>query len=355
MATQIIPRDYQYLSAYLDGQLNGKDRQSLEARLAQEPNLRDELNEMRRMHAVLRSLPRSRAPRNFTLTPEMAGQRQQKPARLYPVMGFTAALASLLFVLIVLGDFLGYIPTNSGGIESAVVQESAPLAFAPTEGVEEGDAQMRSVAPLEESAAPLETEPLTTDEGLFLAPAVEDELSSQMALPESITPTEEVMASSVEVEAIATEQPSGMGAGIYTDTLEMPLGVFALPPDVTSTPTPMPTETPVATPIPLSTATNTPTPVPTETPSVYLKELLVEQPTLTPTMEILAMAEEDSAGESSGDMLRDAAGENGEFLPEEEAPLRAFSIHPVLVIQIGLLVLAMITGAAFLFLRFKEE
>jgi hypothetical protein len=73
MMKKITPRDWENLSAYLDGQLAVKERQKLEGRLAADQDLQVALEGMRRTRSVLRSQPHMRAPRNFTLSPEMAG------------------------------------------------------------------------------------------------------------------------------------------------------------------------------------------------------------------------------------------------------------------------------------------
>ncbi len=75
MTTQITPRDWETLSAYLDDQLSAPERHELENRLGKNPELSQGLEELRSTRMILRSLPKLRAPRNFTLTPSMAGQR----------------------------------------------------------------------------------------------------------------------------------------------------------------------------------------------------------------------------------------------------------------------------------------
>ena len=368
MATRISPRDYQYLSAYLDGQLNGRDLQRLETRLAQELDLREELNDLRRMRTVLRSLPRSRAPRNFTLTPEMAGQRQRKPVRLYPVMGFASALASLLFVLMVLGDFLGFIPVNPGGNNPALVQEAAPVAFAPPEPMLEDGAQMKSAESMDEAGAALEAETSLTDEALLQTPVEDEVLTLLMEAPESSTPTEEAV-ELLRKSPAETEQPLGVGGATFTETpvevaaatqtSEAPYSILGFyvttTPTATCTPTPMPTETPVWTPVPPATATSTPTPMPTETTSAAMKVLVEEPPLLTPTSEVLALAEEFNAAEPNAEIPLEVSRETGELAPDEQASQNADPIRPVQMIQIGLLALAVITGCAFLILRFKAQ
>ena len=66
------------------------------------------------------------------------------------------------------------------------------------------------------------------------------------------------------------------------------------------------------------------------------------------------MVDEQDAGESATEMQSDAARDVGELLAEEQASQPAAPIRTVLIMQIGLLVLALLTGAAFLILRFKE-
>src|SRR5512140_1508794 len=90
-------RDVELLSAYLDGRLSPSDSVRLEARLTSDRSLRATLDELRETRGLLRSLPQRRAPRNFRLTPKMAGLRPPEP-RAYPVFRLATALATFLFV-----------------------------------------------------------------------------------------------------------------------------------------------------------------------------------------------------------------------------------------------------------------
>ena len=90
-------RDVELLSAYLDGRLNPSESARLEARLSSEPNLKATLEDLRQTRGVLRRLPQRRAPRDFRLTPKMAGIRPPEP-RAYPVFRFATALTAFLFV-----------------------------------------------------------------------------------------------------------------------------------------------------------------------------------------------------------------------------------------------------------------
>lgn len=71
---RIPPEDLLALSAYLDGALPPPERITLEQRLAVEPTLQAELESLRETVALLKSLPRLKAPRDFSLTPAMLGQ-----------------------------------------------------------------------------------------------------------------------------------------------------------------------------------------------------------------------------------------------------------------------------------------
>ena len=155
MKKQISSRDWETLSAYLDGQLRPRARARFKARLQTDLRLRTAVDELQRTRSVLRSLPRLRAPRNFTLTPQMAGQPRLVASRLYPAFRMASALASLLFVLVVTVDFLGF-----GGMATAPLKEAAApqIEFA----IQEAEAlpameaiEMPAAAEAEEDAAEL--------------------------------------------------------------------------------------------------------------------------------------------------------------------------------------------------------
>lgn len=90
-------RDIELLSAYLDGRLSPPDSARLESRISSDPNLRAVMDDLRAARGLLRQLPHRRAPRNFTLTPKMAGIRPPEP-RAYPTLRFATVLATFLFV-----------------------------------------------------------------------------------------------------------------------------------------------------------------------------------------------------------------------------------------------------------------
>lgn len=101
----INQKDLEAISAYIDQALDSREQARLEERLKHEPELRAELNSLRRTRRILRSMPAMRAPRNFTLTPEMVGEAAPKQNRLLPATRFAFALASIFFVFTLVGNF----------------------------------------------------------------------------------------------------------------------------------------------------------------------------------------------------------------------------------------------------------
>ena len=118
----------QQISAYLDDALSPSEKQKLEARLARNPKLREQLEQLRRTKVILGHLPRLRAPRRYTLTPEMVKVRRSKPKPFMATLRLATALSAVLLVVLVgvqflIGDSLLPIPL----LEQAPLMESARL------------------------------------------------------------------------------------------------------------------------------------------------------------------------------------------------------------------------------------
>jgi hypothetical protein len=165
-------RDVELLSAYLDGQLSPSDSVKLESRLASDPQLQASMDDLRTARGLLRQLPQRRVPRNFTLTPKMAGLKAPVP-RVVPSLRFATVLAALLFMITIAVN--GFAPLaashlaaapapayglgggggggSGGGCDNCGPAESAPAPAA------------TSAAPLQpfSALAPTETLPGTQD------------------------------------------------------------------------------------------------------------------------------------------------------------------------------------------------
>ncbi|MEJ2349608.1 MAG: hypothetical protein P8Y03_07480 [Anaerolineales bacterium] len=126
MKTRISKRDWEALSAYIDEQLTDRERSRLESRLQSDQNLQTALEELQHTRAILRSLPKLRAPRNYTLTRQMVPERRERP-RVYPVLSFASALATLLLVLVLVGDYFA----PRAAIPAPVSESRAPSAAQP--------------------------------------------------------------------------------------------------------------------------------------------------------------------------------------------------------------------------------
>jgi anti-sigma factor RsiW len=178
--------DVELISAYLDGQLNPSDSARLESRLQSDENLRTVLDDLREARGILRQLPQRRAPRNFTLTPKMAGIKPPAP-RAYPIFRLATAVATLLFLITFVVNGLSPIAAPrlaaapapafgmGGGFGGGPPNETAPLAPATQAPAQPYAAQ---------SLAATGTPAVTNDNSRVLAPATTTpELAPKAAVP----------------------------------------------------------------------------------------------------------------------------------------------------------------------------
>lgn len=116
----LSPRDLELLSAYLDRQLSTREQQQLEERMRSNPGLQSALIDLRRTKVMLRSLPKVRAPRNFTLSPAMVPARRREMFFGMPLKWSAAsALSTLLLFLFFVGDLLGLFSPRLMTIQTA--------------------------------------------------------------------------------------------------------------------------------------------------------------------------------------------------------------------------------------------
>jgi anti-sigma factor RsiW len=206
MTKKVSTRDLELLSAYLDNQLSSGARARLEAHLKARGELRTALEDLRRTRALLRSLPRMRAPRNFTLNVEVASSiRPVKPGpRLYPAFRLASALASILLVIVLAGDLLGGSLSASRliAVESPVGEVAAVQIETEAGQVTEQPAAKQSLpeatvvsapgaaAPAEEALRALGAASPTTQ---TLAASAPSGIYPPPAEPPAQTPTETIM------------------------------------------------------------------------------------------------------------------------------------------------------------------
>jgi hypothetical protein len=132
--TPLSERDLELLSAYLDGALTDREQRALEQRLAHDNTLRTEMDHLRDTVALVRELPRLKAPRQFTLDPAVYGRKVPWWQRVLPletVLQLSGALgAAASLVIIILAVAL----SSRSGTKQAEVQPAAgnEAAFAIT-------------------------------------------------------------------------------------------------------------------------------------------------------------------------------------------------------------------------------
>ncbi len=139
------PRDIEQLSEFLDGRLQPSASARLESRLASEPELVSALDGMRESRALLRRMPKRRAPRNFTLTPKMVGLKPPLP-RAYPILRFATVAAAFLFAV-------SFIRIGSGAL-GAAQPAAEPAAFSAEALTDEAPLLAAAPGPGEELATP---------------------------------------------------------------------------------------------------------------------------------------------------------------------------------------------------------
>jgi len=216
MSTQhLSPQEWQTLSAYLDGQLSPRERRQVETRLQARAEFRAALEELRQTRLILRSLPKRRAPRSFTLTPAMLeslGGKRTKPRGAYPFFRLASALASFLLVMTFLGDLaigatIRNLATSRGAAPRAA--ESADMTAPGQPEATPLSQQLppaAEVTPTPEFEAFSEAYPIPAAGPEDQVPTGTPQAETMMAVPQEpvLDPT---------IIARMTEAPQGMGGG----------------------------------------------------------------------------------------------------------------------------------------------
>ncbi len=224
MTQQITSQEQDALSAYLDNALNPRERQRLESQFQTRPDMRAALDDLRQTRLLLRQTPVLRVPRNFTLSPEMAGLRT-RPARVYPLFQWAFTLASLFFILVFAGDLFSLpaaMPAMAPEAETFALEEASSEAMDTTAG-ENADVQRNIGEPALEEGGAGSTELLPPAEGASEGTPTPD---MTFAMAETFTPTVEATNKSAPATAVveapmpAVEEPITM---TFSSTMpEMP-------------------------------------------------------------------------------------------------------------------------------------
>ncbi|NTW43167.1 MAG: hypothetical protein HGB14_01740 [Anaerolineaceae bacterium] len=121
MNNKYTPQDWQLISAYLDGQLNPKEKTRLEARLQTEVDLQQAYLDMRQTRLLLKSAKNVKAPRNFTISEAQASSiKPVRSFRFLPMLSISSVLATIMLIFVIFLDV-----SIRPGITSSVAMEPA--------------------------------------------------------------------------------------------------------------------------------------------------------------------------------------------------------------------------------------
>ena len=209
MKEQISNNEWILLSSYLDGELAPSQKARVEKMLQTRPELARAYRSLTDTRAVLRSMPRRRAPRNFTLTQAML-PRPIKIPTIVPVLRLSSAVVAILAVVL-----FGYqlLPGASQAMNLAAAPKAADQTM--NSEIASSMAAAATSAPAPGEEAPIITwnsSPATglggggSGGGSDVAP---DTRSLGQQPPEE-TPTQQPTAEA-SILSVAPEQPSGSG------------------------------------------------------------------------------------------------------------------------------------------------
>jgi anti-sigma factor RsiW len=398
MNNQFTTHDYELISAYLDNQLSAKEREQFEIRLKAEPALHMELQEIGKTRALLRNMPKLKAPHNYFIKVEPV--RTKSRLRLAPLFGVISAIASIILILLIFGSALF---SDAGPVVMSPALQSQPVNQAPAAESERGvskvitpTAQAPSVmmaAPSSATTAPSESSRIageavtpsssTQITGEAAAPSESAQITGEAAAPSPTTiylyayppaATSENEITTQNEQSTATEQNcqdyySGGGSSTTADvtncptpTGEAPLFLQGILSSITPTPTitvsltatvtltltetPSPTEILTLTDTPTPSITPSPTasstPLPTDTPQASLK--------LAPEVGVGSATQAPSPIQEVG-ANNQATSVQDQSETSRAAPDVSFLHYLLLSVEISLAVIAVIAGIVAIILR----
>ncbi|MEW6178833.1 MAG: hypothetical protein AB1522_02785 [Chloroflexota bacterium] len=104
MKEQLNSNDLILLSAYLDGEVNPREKARVEALLQSDQQAKEIYESLLKTKTVLRNAPLRKVPRNFTLSAAVVQPR--RPLILIPALRFSSVLATLVAVWMFIGQLL---------------------------------------------------------------------------------------------------------------------------------------------------------------------------------------------------------------------------------------------------------
>ena len=207
MVNKINARDLEMISSYLDGKLNAGEKARLEANLQTDIELHKAYEQMQRTRLMLRAAPKARVTRNYMLRPEMV--RAKKPQlRLYPVFRLSTAVATLLLVVAIFGEFFIFSTQTAAPLRADQLAET-PMLKVLTEAVEAAP-QLQAVMPTEQALQEVAPSPEGTQQNLVGSSEVPAPAASEPLMSPTPQPTEEMAQTFAEPLPDRSVQPQIM-------------------------------------------------------------------------------------------------------------------------------------------------
>lgn len=102
-----INKDWQLLSAYLDGQLASPQKEKLEARLLKDNVLQEAFSSLEQTKLLLKHARQVKSPRNFTLSQAQAEKlKSTRTFRWLPVLSLSSVLATIMMIFAILMELV---------------------------------------------------------------------------------------------------------------------------------------------------------------------------------------------------------------------------------------------------------
>lgn len=114
------------LSAWLDGALNDHEAAQLKAELAHSAEMQAALVQLRQVRAMLKSLPHQKAPRHYTLNPQMVTQKAA-PLRLFNTLRLSSGMAALAMLAFFIGSLIWQQPLATAALQPQKMNEALVL------------------------------------------------------------------------------------------------------------------------------------------------------------------------------------------------------------------------------------
>ncbi|MBX3049730.1 MAG: hypothetical protein KIT46_10720 [Anaerolineales bacterium] len=163
---KLSPYDWEALSAYLDGALDGPDQARLQTRLANETGLNAALRQLEQTRSMLRAAPQRRRPRGFTIPAALAAKLRPATSS-FGLWRLVSAAASVILVAVMAGQFLDGAATPM----MATMADEAPQAYMLEMAVEESATAEDAAGAAASEIVPEEADLAMEDEALRSSPA----------------------------------------------------------------------------------------------------------------------------------------------------------------------------------------